>query len=400
MSIEIRVENFSVSGAMDKATILISACEPSGDMHAASVISAVRRRLDVRFVGMGGPCMRDAGCQLLYDVSQRSGMLLGALGSLRWAVPAYRTMGRLIRAGRVDLVMLVDSPTFNLPLARKAKAFGLPTLYYIAPQVWAWGRFRVHKIRRRVDRLAVILPFEQQYFRSAGIPAQFVGHPFVERIRHEQVDSDLLQELNRRPRPRVLVMPGSRGHVMDELLPLQLQAAEGIARHFGQISLMISAWSDEAVKAIRRAVNKAGLEAEIRSNANATLIEAADVVLAASGTGTLQAAWRGKPMVVMYNASRVMYHLIGRWLIHTRWLSLINILAGKELVPEFMPYVKDIGAVQQAAIQLLTDEAARERMGRELRKVVESLYLPNGAEKVADMVAELLESQAAGIASR
>ena len=371
-------------------TILVSACEPSGQLHAADVIHAVSRRQAANFVGIGGADMADAGCRLLYDVAGRSGMLLGVTGALGWALPAFWKLDRLMAGGKIDLVMLVDSPTFNLPLARRAKARGLPTLYYIAPQVWAWGAFRLNKIRRRVDKLAVILPFEQQYFRDAGIDAQFVGHPFISQIDSQVIDQPLLARLKGAAPPRVLIMPGSRRHVIKELLPLQLKVAAGIRNHFGQISLVISAWSDQAKEDITGILAHGGVKAEVYSGANATLIEAAQLVLAASGTGTLQVARAGVPLIVMYNASRWGYRLLGRHLINTPWLSLLNILASKQLVPEFMPYIRDLHAVQDAAIKLLSNQDAAQNLGRQLRRLIEQLHRPDPADNVAQMLQEML----------
>ena len=364
-------------------------------MHAADVIRAVSRRQEANFVGIGGPDMADAGCRLLYDVVGRSGMLLGVAGALGWALPAFWKFDRLMAGGKIDLVMLVDSPTFNLPLARRAKAYGLPTLYYIAPQVWAWGAFRIKKIRRRVDKLAVILPFEQEYFRDAGLDAQFVGHPFISQIDNEKIDQQLLAGLKATSTPRVLIMPGSRRHVIKELLPLQLKVAEGIKKHFGQISLMISAWSQQAREDIAGILADQGADAEVYSGANATLIEAAQLVLAASGTGTLQVARAGVPLIVMYNASRWAYRLLGRHLINIPHLSLLNILAGKQLAPEFMPYIRDSHAVQDAAIKLLSDKPAAEQLGQELRSVTEQLYRPDPADTVAQMLQEMLANRPA-----
>lgn len=328
-------------------------------------------------------------------------MLTGLAGALRWAIPAYRKLVELMDRGEVELVILVDSPTFNLPLARAARKRGIKTFYYIAPQVWAWAEFRVNKIRRRIDRMAVILPFEEDYFRNHGIDAHFVGHPFIHQVKNTVIDPELDRKLKDLPDKRVLIMPGSRRHLVKSLLPAQLRICRTVCRRFDRISLLIAAWpglEDDICRIVRQekfepCLNTIGghpNQVAVFTDRHAALIANADLTLAASGTGTLQIGWYGRPMIVMYHGSRWLYHLLGRWLISTKYLSLINILAGRELVPEFMPYIKDETEIAETALGMLADPERSARLGEELKSMLAQLDSDrNPAERAAELVCEL-----------
>jgi len=230
-----------------QATVLITACEASADMHGAGLIQAVRRiEPGVEFVGLAGPLMRQAGCQAVDDLTDRSAMLLGAVGSARHAARALWRVDRFLRTGQPQAVVLIDSPTLNLPLARRCKGRGLAVMYYVAPQVWAWGRFRLGKIRRRVDRLVCILPFEPECFRRAGIEASYVGHPLFDRLASRPVDRELVGRLRGGGEPVVALLPGSRMHVIREVLPGQLEVARAISRRFPKARFLVSAANDRA----------------------------------------------------------------------------------------------------------------------------------------------------------
>lgn len=387
--------------------IIVSALDNSGEVYAADLVRHLREIFPAqKFVGIGGRQLAAAGCELVHDISDTAAMLTGVVGALKWAVPAFRRLTGLMKRERVDLVILVDSPTFNLPLARAAKRRGIKTFYYIAPQVWAWAEFRVRKIRRRVDRLAVILPFEAEYFRRHGIPAEFVGHPFINRIREAPSNPELARRLRESPNRRLLLMPGSRRHVVNEVLPAQLRIARAVAAAIGDITISVAAWkgvADTIAEIAVRSGFKANPadEAPILPNARTvniftgdrrTLIENATLVLAASGTGTLEVAWHARPMVIMYNASRIGYHLVARWLIKTPYLSLINILAGKELVPEFMPYIRDEGEIADRALQLLKNTDRSQRLGWDTQALVQTLFQPDPSRHAAELARNLITS--------
>jgi lipid-A-disaccharide synthase len=388
--------------------IIISALDNSGQLYAADLVRELKTRMPgQRFVGIGGQDLAMAGCELIHDISGSSAMLTGVVGALKWAVPAFRRLKRLMKTEQVDLVILVDSPTFNLPLAKAAKKRGIKTLYYIAPQIWAWAEFRWRRIRNRVDELAVILPFEQEYFRKFGIQAHFVGHPFINRIKQAPANSALTRTLNGLQQPPVLLMPGSRRHVVEELLPAQLRIIRQVQEETGPVTICLAAWKG-VLDTIERLAKENGFKINhadanqivtdgktvnlfVEAEDRASLIERARLVLAASGTGTLEVAWHGRPMIIMYNASKWFYHLIVRWLVKTKYLSLINILAGRELVPEFMPYIKDESVIAEKAIDLLKNKERALRLGWDAQALVQRLHHDDPSGQVADLAEMLMK---------
>jgi lipid-A-disaccharide synthase len=278
----------------------------------------------------------------------------------------------------------------HLPLAGRAQSAGIPVMYYIAPQMWAWGSYRIHKLRHRTDKVAVILPFEEEYFRHRGIDARYVGHPLMDHLQRETISGKQLEDIRGQATPFVTLLPGSRKHVVQEVLRGQLEVAERIAAEFPHARFGVSVANDRVAGVIREALAaRSRLPIEPHPGQHSALIAAADLVLVASGTTTLEVAYHDKPMIVMYNASRLFYHLIGRWMIQTPHLCLPNILADREIVPEFMPYYKTTGPIAEKAIELLRSRSMQEQMKRDLAQVVASLKTENASRNVAQMLLEM-----------
>ena len=376
------------------ATIFISAAEPSGDLHGASLIAAVqRRRPGTRFVGLAGPKMQQAGCRVLRDLTQDSVMLLGVASRVGDGVALLLDVDRFLAGHRLAAAVLIDSPTLNLPIAQRVRARRLPVFYYIAPQVWAWAEHRVHRIRRRVDRLATILPFEEAYFRGHGVPAVHVGHPLFDSAAVREPDPECVAALRRRGRPILSILPGSRSHVIREVLPGQLEVAAAVAREHPELAVLISAAGDAARTVIDPIVRTAGALAPHVDVCTPEIIAAADLVLVASGTATLVVARYRKPMIVMYNASRWFYEWIGKHLIRTRYFSLVNILAERELVPEFMPYYRSTDPIARVALDLLGSSARLEAMSAELDALIRPIAQPGASDNAARELLDLIDSR-------
>lgn len=372
--------------------IFISAAEASADQHAASLIRAVHTlRPEARFIGVAGPKMVQAGCDRIFDMSGHSAMLLGALGAAGRAVRMRIACDRVLREHRFDAVVVVDSPTLHLPLAARAHALNLPVLYYIAPQLWAWGTYRLHRLRNDVDRVAAILPFEEAFLRSHGIEATYVGHPLAEALEARPVDASAVARLQSRGQPLIALLPGSRKHVVEENLPGQLEVADGILQEWPRAAIGVSVAGPRVADAVRHAVERSRAATRVFMAGYDELIDAADLVLVASGTTTLEVAFRAKPMIVMYNASRWFYHTIARWMIHTPYLSLPNILAGREIVPEFMPYYRSTAPIAECAKHLLRNEVARKTMTDNLAEVVRPLKGTRASQRTAEMLIRLLD---------
>lgn len=380
--------------------VFISVAEDSADVHAAALVRAAATHLpDCTFYGLTGPRLRALGVPTTFDFASHAAMLAGVVGVIQKARAAVRAVLAEWRRTPPDLVVLMDSPELHLHLAKHAKRMGLPVLYYIAPQTWASRAGRNRRIARDIERLACILPFEEAYFRRHLIWADYVGHPLFETLRNEQADEELVTRLRSSGRPLVAVLPGSRRHVIDAMLPLQLDVVRRMRTAGLQLDVAVSCVAPDRLSQIRKHVYASGFAAEVLVNENASLLTAADLVLVASGTATLHVAHYRKPMVVMYHAGgalRVPYQLLGRFVIRLPHLSLVNILAGARIVPEFMPFIQDTAPIAEVAGQLLQDETWRGTMVRQIEEVVAPLEGTAASATVCGMIRQMLRGRSVG----
>ncbi len=375
--------------------IFISAAEPSADLHAASLIEAVRKlEPRARFTGVAGPRMRRAGCNSIYDMTKHSSMLTAVLGQAHHAYRMLSLARHALEQTAFDLAVVVDAPTLHLPVAKHAGAAGIPVLYYIAPQTWAWGgNLRIPRVRARVDRIACIWPFEEPYFRSHGIDADYVGHPLFARLTARQVDRNAVEALRSHGGPVLTIMPGSRRHVVEENFSNQLAVAQAVRGRFPALKILVSvanARVKHCLRGIMADLDSTGVELHQRENAE--LLAAADLALVASGTVTLEAAYHRTPMIVMYNSSRRLYPFV-QWLISTPYFSLPNILAQRELVPEFMPYYVSIDPIVDRALGLMSDPDARRHMAAELGRTIDPFVHTQASDTTARIVLDMVESR-------
>jgi lipid-A-disaccharide synthase len=383
--------------AVKSTRVFISVAEDSADVHAAALVRTARQRLPhCVFYGLTGPRMREAGVETIFDLCARAAMLAGAVSIVGQAWRAVRAVERCWRANPPDLVVLLDSPELHLRLARRARARNVAVLYYIAPQTWASRERRNRQIVETVGRLACILPFEQEYFRRANVNAEYVGHPLFETLRNEAPDGIAVDRLRSGDGQLIAILPGSRRHVIDSILPRQLEVVRKLQAAGVALRIAISAASEERAEQIRaHLTNDNAVDAIILAD-NASLLTAADLVLVASGTATLHVAHYRKPMVVMYDAGRLLRALdrpFGRFVLKTPHLSLVNILAGRRIVPEFMPFVRDTGEIARVAGRLLTDQDWRKLMIAQLDEVVRPLEDSNASENVCRIIREMLEQR-------
>jgi lipid-A-disaccharide synthase len=360
------------------------------------------------------------GCESVFDMTSHQAMLAGALGNAGRAYRMLDVCERRLRMEHFDACVVIDSPMLHMPLAGRSQQAGVPVLYYIAPQMWAWGKYRICKIRHRVDRLACIMPFEEAFFRDQGIDARFVGHPLADQFAAKTIDSEKVRAIRGRGDLTVALLPGSRKQVVSSVLPGQLEVAQRIVEWSGGnvqtskspnvqtgsgsrsgarsgfrsgsgFSFGVSVANDRVRGVIESMVANCGLNCRLYDNDHSELIEAADLVLVASGTTTLEVAFHHKPMIVMYQASRLFYHAIARWMVSTEHYSLPNILAGREVVPEFMPFYASTEPIAARAMGLLRSVETREAMSRDLAEVVRPLRDSNASANTAAMLLEMIE---------
>lgn len=364
--------------------ILISAGEPSGDLHGSGVARALREQWpDAELYGFGGSLMQGAGVSLRAHVDDLAVMGFAEVARhLPFFVRLLRDTRRELDARPPDLVIPIDYPGFNMRLARMAKERGIPVLYYIAPQVWAWHSSRVRQLAETSDRLAVILPFEQQLFEAAGTRALFVGHPLLDRRAEATARAALCAQLGIDPgRPILALFPGSRAQEVRRHLALFEAAAERVRAARPDVQPVIAA--GDAVPAPLYATATCP-----RTRDNQALLQHASAALVKSGTTTLQAAVAGTPMVIAYRMHPLSY-AIARRVVEVEHVGLVNLVAGERLAPEFIQDQATPAALADALLPLLADGPTRTRTLAGLARVRTALQPPPGAGDAATQVAAL-----------
>jgi lipid-A-disaccharide synthase len=371
--------------------IFVSVAEPSADAHCANLIKAFREagHDNIQFVGVGGPKMAEAGCELLESTVGKAAMIYNAFTQVGHFYMLLRRLRRYFKDNDVDLVIVCDSPSFNWHVAKAAKKLGIKTLFYVAPQLWAWAAWRIGKLRRRCDELCCILPFEKHWFGRRGIEAEFVGNPLFDATEIEWGRAKKYADYDKN-NVRVAIMPGSRQAELKTLwVPMQEIALRIKAKYPGAtfVTVALDAERKEALQARQIA----GFECEYAIGAVPETADTVDFAVVASGSATLQVAAVGCPMVVMYQSSRITWYLVGWWLVRTKYLCLVNILAGRELVPEFMPYFTSTEPIIEAVEQFLDDEDKLVGASAELVELTRPLAEKKAGEEVARIAVAMLE---------
>jgi len=365
--------------------ILFVAGEASGDLHAAGVARAlVAMGAPFSLVGIGGDAMRDAGVTLLEHVEKLA--VMGFVEVLKHVPLHYRLANELrrrIRSGNVAVVVLIDYPGFNMKIASAAKAAGVPVLYYITPQVWAWGAKRLPELARTITKAAVILPFEEALLREHGIDATFVGHPLLDRAQALPDRAAARASLGIAPEEKLLALfPGSRGQEIARHLDPFVATARELQRRDPSLKVVVSAAPTVSIPAER-------CPFPLVHSASFAVLRAADAAMCKSGTTTLEAAVAGCPLVVAYRTSAITY-AAARRLVRIPYIGLVNVVAGREVAPEFVQDALVPARVADALAELLDPLSPRRAaMIAELQRVRASLGDAGAAERVARMITEL-----------
>jgi lipid-A-disaccharide synthase len=377
--------------------ILISAGEASSDRYAAMLVEELRRVWpDARFFGCAGPRMRAAGVEPVIEAESLAVVgLVEVIAHLPRIWRHYRKLLAAARKTRPQLAILTDSPDFHLRVARRLKAMGVPVVYLVAPQVWAWRKGRIPLMRRTISRLLCIFPFEEAFFRKNGIAAEYIGHPLAGQIRPRLEKSEFFRKHRLAPnRQLVTVLPGSRKGEAARHLPALVEAVERIYRqqatHF-----LLPASETTGAAFFRERIGRAPIQ--VIEGETWEAIAHADLALAASGTVTIEAALAGTPMITFYKVNAVSW-LLGRLLVRVPFYSMVNLVAERAIVPELMQDRMTGKELAANALWLLQDEAARSRMRQDLAEVARRLAGDGRArEKAAALVEELMEGHAAHV---
>ena len=372
-----------------KYRIFISAAEPSADAHCAGLITALQKSgYDIEFVGVGGPKMAETGCKLLQDTVGKAVMIYKAFIHVGRYYKLIKRVTRFLKSSKVDLVIVCDSPAFNFHIAKAAKKAGIKTVFYVAPQLWAWGAWRIRKLRKYCDKLCCILPFEQDWFSQRGMAVVFVGNPLFDELEIDSAGHRKYTDFEPM-NARFAIMPGSRAAEIDSLWGAMQQIALRLKDKYPAASFVTVAVDTEREHVLRK-TQIPGFECQYTIGSVSSTASAVDFTLVTSGSATLEVTAAGCPMVIMYQSSRILWHLLGRWMVKTKYLSLVNILAGKELVPEFMPYFSSIVPIAKRIERLLEDKDKLAEISRELIRLTEPLAEKKARYEVAKIVVEML----------
>lgn len=367
--------------------VMISCGEPSGDLYAGALAAELRARVpSIEIVGLGGPRLQAAGATLS---GHFTGLTVTGLTEVVAVLPrSWRMYRRLVsdaRASRPDVFVAVDFSGFNFRLMAALRRLAIPVVYYVSPQVWAWRSHRIQTMKRLVDKVLVIFPFEASVYERAGVPVQFVGHPLVDLARPEQPRTPFLGGLGLRPDARtVALLPGSRPNELQRIATTMAESAAIIRARVSGVQFVVA-----------RAPNLSDLlfapfppDFAIVEGKTDDVLAASDVVITASGTATVQAALHGKPMVVVYRVSPLTYRL-GKPFVKLDTYAMVNLVAGRRIVPELIQMDFTAERVAHEAIALLTDADRHARTRDALRDVCQRLGTSGASGRAADAILEV-----------
>ena len=386
--------------------VMFSAGEASGDMHAANALRSLKSQgVDVEAVAVGGPKLAAEGAEILLDCRE-----LSVIGIFEVLIQYRRLLKKLhfvrdcLREQKPDLLVIVDYPDFNLKLAETARELNIPVLFYISPQVWAWREHRVNRIGSLVSMMAVIFPFEVAFYEKAGVPVRYVGHPLV-----DEVGSSLSREEAREAlgvpgeAPVVALLPGSRKGEVGRVLPVMHDALTHLRKQRSDVRVLLPVAGTLDDELLDQLLGPDDSIIRIRGRAY-DVMQASDAVMTASGTATLETAMMGTPMAIVYRINWLSYQIMSR-MIRIPDIGLVNIVAGRRVVQEFVQKAAEPQAIANEVLRLIEDHDYAETMRRNLSLVQGKMGDGGASDKVADLIKEMLTgkvrraSEASGQAS-
>ena len=377
---------------MAQKKILIVAGEASSDLHSASLIEAIKA-LDpqIKFFGLGGERMRQAGADLYYDIVELAVVgLFEVIKNLKKFKEIFDNTLEKIDQMHPDLAILVDYPGFNLRLAEQLKIRQIPIIYYISPQIWAWGRKRTKVIKKLVDKMLVFFKFEEELYKKEGIPVSFIGHPLLDTTRPNLDKEMLFKKLRSHPsRYTISLLPGSRLREVKTHLPIMLDAAQWIYKELKDVQFLILRASTVKEEVFHEILSRYRLPVYVLSDMTYDGLASSDFAIVASGTATLETAILGIPMAIIYKVSFLSW-LYLRMAIKIPHIGIVNIVAGEMVVPEFIQYNARPKKIADYVIKTLTDTKESDRIKQFLGKVKTMLGEPKATQRAARMILECL----------
>lgn len=367
---------------------MISVGEASGDLHGASIADALKElEPDIRIFGMGGQAMRKAGVEIVHDIADLG--IIGFVEVVKNLPRFFRLRDELIdlmKKEQPDVLLVIDYPDFNMRLAPKARELGIPVVSYIPPSAWAWRKGRAKSVAKIVDKIASIFPFEAEVYQKAGADVEFVGHPLIDIIKPSMDKEKAYKFFGINPnQPVILLLPGSRKHEIENLLPVMLKSAEKIKLIYPECQFILPVASTISQEMLQGMIKQYSVNVKLTFENTYDLMAIADSAIAASGTVTLEAAILGLPTVVIYKMAAMTY-FIGRLLVKIPNVSLPNIVAGKRIIPELLQYEVNADNIARETLALLPSSEQGEKVRKELLAVKEKLGAGGAVKRAAQVV--------------
>lgn len=375
--------------------IFLSAGEPSGDIHGANLVRELRkRRPDVECVGFGGDHMAEAGCRLLYPLTQLAIMwFVRALAHAPTFLGLLSRADRFFRHHRPDAVVLIDYPGFHWWLARRAHFHGIPVFYFVPPQLWAWAGWRVKKMQRFVDHVLCTLPFEKPWYEQRGVHAHYVGHPFFDELPQQRLDPAFMQSQQTRGGPIVGILPGSRTQEIVRNLSTQYRAARRIHQARPDVRFLVACFRPAHQEMIDDYLHRhEPLPIETCVGRTPEIIELAHACMTVSGSVALELLYRRKPSTILYRIGKIDLK-VGRWFMTTEHICLVNLLAQKRLYPEYLTDHCESEAVAQNVLTWLNDQDQYSALVQELTDLRERVAIPGACSRTAEYLLDTLATR-------
>jgi lipid-A-disaccharide synthase len=394
----------STVNASSSIYVIVSAVEPSADLHAAHLVEEVARiRPDIRFGGFGGDHMRRAGCEVVRDVTASATMAFGFLGGLGRYAKLLREFDRLLVEKKPSAVLLVDSPALNFLFARLARWRGISVAYYILPQIWAWAPWRRRKVLKYTDLLMSILPFEEELYKNDRVPVTYVGHPLGDELADLPCEwgEELREKLSIDPGTKLIgVFPGSRTQEVERLTPTFCSILKKMALDPERQRVIVSCLREDFKARVAEAAMEHDIRVDVVTGDSRALMQACDFAIVASGTASLQLAYFEKPMIVLYRASKFGARMFGRFSV-TPWIALPNIVGsgvngGEATVVEKIFWEDPSAELAPIARSLLDDGPPRDDALARLSRLKKSCFQPGSGVRAAKTVLKFLDDVSGG----
>lgn len=383
--------------------VFISAGEPSGDLHGANLVRALKRLSpDIECVGFGGEKMESAGCRLLYPLCQLAVMWFArVLARAPLFLELLSRADRYFRHRRPDAVVLIDYPGFHWWLARRAHFHGIPVFYFVPPQLWGWAGWRVRKMRRWVDHVLCALPFEEPWYQSRGVPAHYVGHPYFDELPEQSVDKQFLERHRSQPGVIVGLLPGSRNQEVERNLSTLIRSAGTIHAARPDTRFLVACFKSSHQEYVEEYLNRfavkhlkesARFPIEVCAGRTPEIIELSRACIAVSGSVGLELLYRGRPSVVLYRIGRIDLKVC-KLFKTAPYISLVNMLAGKELFPEFLTDRCESEAIAGSVLRWLDEPESHQAVCDELTQLRAQVGEPGACERAAEFIMEKIKKK-------